>query len=137
METRIESQEFGIAIVFGLMKFSPQELFHHAALMITHDDVLVFDDMIIDHVDSDSKTNYHNARFNIKLADIGFTTNEKLIGRKELRGYHRFTISVKNGDSLLVFFYSKKEKKSAKSFLDQLRRMKIEVAKGKSDISFS
>ncbi|MDY0177905.1 MAG: hypothetical protein RBR85_01520 [Bacilli bacterium] len=136
METKIEAQEYGIALVFGLMKFSPKELFHHAALLATHDSILVFDDETIDLVDDKSQINYHNARFAIKLKEIGFATDEKLIGRKDLRGFHRFTISVENGDSILIFFYPKKSKKAAKELLAHLRRFKIEVAKSKSDISF-
>lgn len=135
METKIESQELGLVMLFGLIKFHPQELYHHSVLMITTDGILAFDDMLIDLSDPASKTNYHKSRTQIHLSEIGFVTDEKLVGRKELKNYHRLTINSKDGNRALVFFYSKKEKKNAKKFLNQLKQLKVEVAKGKGNIS--
>lgn len=135
MEAIIESQESGLVITFGLMKFSPKELYHHAALMITADSVIAFDDTVIDVCETSSSKKFHKAKMVLPLGEIGYVIDEELIGRRELKKYHRLSITSKDGLRSLILFYSKKEKKSALAFINQLNAFKIEVAKGKSDIS--
>lgn len=135
MKTIIESQELGLVMFFGLVKFSPRERYHQAAVMITADEVLVFDDTKIDIVDEESQTNYHKARVKMSLANIAFVTDEKLVGRRKLRGFHRIVITSKGGGEMIVVFSLKKENRNRKRFLKQLRDFKIEVTKGKADIS--
>jgi len=135
MEAIIESQESGLAITFGLMKFSPKELYHHAALMITAESVISFDDMIIDVCETSSNKKFHKAKMVLPLGEIGYVIDEELTGRRELKNYHRLSMTSKDGLRSLILFYPKKEKKSALAFINQLKAFKIEVAKGKSDIS--
>lgn len=135
METKIDSQELGLVITFGLMKFSPKELYHKAAMMLTADNIIVFDDMIINSIESSTGIKHHKARATISLTDVGYVVDERLLGRRELKNYHRLSVTSKDGNNSLILFYPKTEAKSAKAFIDQLKEFKIEVAKGKSDIS--
>jgi len=135
MKTIIESQELGLAMFFGLVKFSPRERYHQAAIMVTIDEVLIFDDTKIDLIDEGGKTKYHQARFKMHLTNIAFVTDEKLVGRRKLKGWHRIVLSSKNGREIIVIFSPRKQNKNRKRFLKQFRDFKIEVAKGKADIS--
>lgn len=135
MNTIIESQERGLVMFFGLVKFSPKERFHQAAIMITVEEVLVFDDTRIDLIDEDAKTKYHKARFKMNLSDIAFVTDEKIKGKRKLRGWHRIVITNKSGQEIIVIFSNRKGNKNRKIAIRQLRDLKIEVNKGKADVS--
>jgi hypothetical protein len=134
MKTIHESEELSLASIKGLMKFEPRDLFRPSTLLITIDEILAFDDTKSKTVSDLNNTQTRNKKVSVALTDIDYVIDEKLIKRKELRGYHRLTINAKNGEHIIVIFYPSKERYRARAFIKILKDLKIEVAKGKSNV---
>ena len=138
-----EEVENGIAFLPGLYKFGKEDLFSQAVLMLTKEEILIFNDNLPDSVDGADWT--YNAKERISFENIELVTNELTITKRRLSvGTNRIIITLKKDESEdleeekkpLSFFYYIDKNKVAANFLAGLKRCGVKTKTTENKLTY-
>ena len=132
MKVVLESQEKIKVVVPGLYQFNESKQFTQAALAITEEELIIYDDS-----KPDSKTDsqaYFAARKKVDIKDILHLLVENIIGKFEVEGMMRLNFILKSIKESFFFYFKGNDNHYVKLLVKQLKKHKVEISKRKVNL---
>ena len=133
MNINAEELDKALAVLPGLFKFNEEEPFSQAILAISEEALFVYNDHAPDQVSGDTFT--YRVKVKIPLNSIDTIVEEQIIKQPELAGLDRLGILLRGETNTIYFYYFNEDKKSIKSFLSYLKRLKVSSVSRKVKLS--
>ena len=134
MSIIVEDVENGIAFLPGLFKFGVEDIFSQAVLMLTKEELIIFNDSAPDSVDGADWS--YNAKERISFENIELVTNELIITKRPLAvSTNKIIINLKKDESEdleeekkpLNYFYYTDDNKVAANLMAGLKRCGVKI----------
>ena len=129
-------------LISGLFQFDPMQKFSPAAMAVTDEELLFYDDSAPDEKQSIHLI-YHIKK-RIKLENVMIVLHDKFKKNKYLKNMARINFLVEEEDEEgdtdnveVAFYYYLDEQSAAERFVRELKSLGVKVKKRKVDISYS
>ena len=129
-------------LVSGLFQFDPTQKFTQAALAVTDEELLFYDDNAPD--EKESIHYIYHIKKRIKLDKVVVALDEKIKKNKYLKDMGRINFLVEEEDEEgdtdnveVIFYYYLTDKGQAESFINELKSLNVKVKKRKVDLSYN
>ena len=126
MRVNLDEYDKVIALISGLYQFEENELFSQAALAVTEDEFLFYDD----HRPTDKNNGvYHYViKKRLKVNKYDFVVDETLKGNADLSNYGRLFFYSTDEDRCFEFYYMVNDRREVNKFLKELKKLGLDTS---------
>lgn len=141
MKMSLDENEKILEMLSGLFQFNESEQFTQAAIAVTDDELVFYDDNAPDEKQT-IRYVYHIKK-RISLENVLLVLDEKIKKNKFLKNMGRLNFIVEEEDedgdiepTEVLFYYYLNDRRAAETFLDELKKLKIKTKKRKIDLNY-